>query len=51
MELVDELDAVAKYEDRTRSQVLRKITRKYVDTVRSGKGEEELYGIDPLVKK
>ncbi len=31
-ELVEQLDEVARHEDRTRSQVLRKITRRYVKT-------------------
>lgn len=49
MELVEELDAVARYEDRTRSQVLRKITRRYVNSLKNGKSVEEFYGIDGFV--
>ena len=49
LELVEELDCVAKYEDLTRSQVLRKITRRYVSSVRKGKSVEEFYGIDGFV--
>ena len=48
IELVEELDAVAKFEDKTRSQLLRKITRKYISTVKKGKTTEEFYGIDPF---
>ena len=48
-ELVEKLDEVAKYEDRTRSQVLRKIVKRYVKTVRTGKTTNEFYDIDPFV--
>jgi hypothetical protein len=40
--LIEEFDAVSKYEDRTKSQALRKIVRKCVNTVRSGQPNEFL---------
>jgi metal-responsive CopG/Arc/MetJ family transcriptional regulator len=43
-DLVAELDAVAKYEDRTRSQILRKIARRYVNTFRPVKQENDFFG-------
>jgi predicted DNA-binding protein len=47
-ELIEKLDEVAKQEDRTRSQVLRKIVKRYVNTMRSGKSMDEFYSIDPF---
>jgi predicted DNA-binding protein len=45
-ELVKRLDEVAKHEDRTSSQVLRKITRRYVNTHRPEKKGNDFFGMD-----
>jgi metal-responsive CopG/Arc/MetJ family transcriptional regulator len=45
-ELVEQLDEVAKQEDRTRSQVLRKIARRYVNTYIPKKKHNDFFGDD-----
>ena len=45
-DLVTQLDEVAKYEDRTRSQILRKITRRYLKTYKPKDKENDFFGID-----
>ena len=45
-ELIEKLDEVAKHEDRTRSQVLRKITRRYVNTYIPRKKQNDFFDDD-----
>jgi metal-responsive CopG/Arc/MetJ family transcriptional regulator len=47
-DLINRLDEVAKQEDRTRSQVLRKIARRYVATFRPLNKENDFMNVDPF---
>ena len=45
-DLVQKLDEVAREEDRTRSQILRKITRRYLKTYKPKNKENDFFGMD-----